>query len=139
VTLRFLLDTNAISEPLRPSPDPGVLRRLREHRSEIGIAAPVWHELLFGYRRLPASRKRDAIEGYLLRSVEASFPILAYDDRAASWHATERARLSARGETPPYIDGQIAAIAKVADLVLVTANISDFGRFEGLRTENWQT
>ena len=120
MTLRFLLDTNTISEPLRPVPNPAILKRLREHEAEIGIAAPAWHELLFGCRRLPPSRKREAIEAYLMGTVRANFPILAYDHRAADWHATERARLVTEGKTPPFLDGQIAAIAHVADLVLVT-------------------
>jgi tRNA(fMet)-specific endonuclease VapC len=139
VTLRFLLDTNTVSEPLRPIPNPGILARLQEHRGEIGIAAPVWHELVFGCRLLPPSRKRRAIETYLFHSVRPSFPILAYDEKAAEWHAVERARLVSIGKTPPFIDGQIAAIAQVAGLVLVTANGSDFERFQGLKTENWQS
>jgi tRNA(fMet)-specific endonuclease VapC len=49
----------------------------------------------------------------------------------------ERARLIGRGETPPFIDGQIAAIARTRDLALVTFNNADFRRFDGLRIESW--
>jgi tRNA(fMet)-specific endonuclease VapC len=56
---------------------------------------------------------------------------------AAEWHAQERARLSLIGKTPPFVDGQIAAIAKVNDLIIVTANISDYQAFSGLMIENW--
>jgi tRNA(fMet)-specific endonuclease VapC len=45
--------------------------------------------------------------------------------------------LSARGETPPFADGQIAAIARVNELTLVTFNDADFQRFRGLRVVNW--
>ena len=55
MSLRFLLDTNVLSEPVRPSPHPQVLPRLQEHRREIATAAPVWNELLYGWERLPAS------------------------------------------------------------------------------------
>lgn len=137
VNLRFLLDSNVVSEPTRPFPNPGVLRRMREHQDEMGIAAVVWHELLFGYERLPPSRKRSAIERYLFGTVRVSLPILPYDQAAAEWHASERSRLVTAGRTPPFADGQIAAVAKVNDLVLVTANLSHFEPFEGLRTENW--
>ena len=68
------------------------------------------------------SRRRDAIERYLEDVALASFPILDYDRAAAEWHARERVRLETAGKTPPFIDGQIAAIASVHDLVLVTAN-----------------
>jgi len=54
-----------------------------------------------------------------------------------AWHAVERARLAARGETPAFVDGQIAAIARVHDLTLVTFNVSDFRRFDGLAVVSW--
>jgi tRNA(fMet)-specific endonuclease VapC len=137
VSVRFLLDTNVLSEPARPAPHLQILARLEEHRREIATAAPVWNELLFGWERLPASRRKDRLERYLMGIVAASLPILAYDQTAAVWHAAERARLQASGKTPPYIDGQIAAIAKTSDLVLVTANGSDFAGFQGLMIEDW--
>ena len=40
-------------------------------------------------------------------------------------------------EAGPYVDGQIAAIAFVHDLILVTANMKDFTRFKGLAVEDW--
>ena len=50
---------------------------------------------------------------------------------------SERARLAAIGKTPPFVDGQIAAIAAFNDLILVSANVSYFASFEGVRVENW--
>jgi tRNA(fMet)-specific endonuclease VapC len=137
VSLAFLLDTNIISEPLRPSPNQQTLARLQQHTGEIATASVVWHELLFGCQRLAESAKRDAIEDYLTTVVAVEVPILPYDVDAASWHASERARLVAIGKTPPFVDGQIAAIAAVNDLTLVTANVSDYAYFEGVRVENW--
>jgi tRNA(fMet)-specific endonuclease VapC len=113
------------------------MSRLARHGGETAIASIVWHELHFGCARLPVSRRREAIERYLDEVVLASFPVLDYDRAAAEWHARERARLEAEGKTPPFIDGQIAAIASVNDLVLVTANKADFGEFKGLRVEAW--
>jgi len=69
--------------------------------------------------------------------VHGSFPILPYDEAAATWHGKERARLEALGRPAPFVDGQIAAIAHVHGLVLVTANDRDFGRFKGVTVENW--
>jgi tRNA(fMet)-specific endonuclease VapC len=137
VNLKYLLDTMVVSEPLRPSPSRTVLRRLANHEGETDIASIVWHELLFGCVRLPKSHRRDAIERYLADVVLASFPILDYDRAAAEWHARERVRLEAAGKTPPFIDGQIAAIAGVNELVLVTVNKVDFRGFKGLRVESW--
>lgn len=135
--MRYLLDTNVISEPLRPKPDVRVIRQLRDHESEIAIPAPVWHELRFGCARLAPSRRRQAIEHYIEDVVLASFPVLEYNQEAADWHAIERARLGTLGRTPPFVDGQIAAIAQVNGLTLVTSNTSDFQLFKGLRVRSW--
>jgi tRNA(fMet)-specific endonuclease VapC len=86
---------------------------------------------------LSVSKKRGAIEAYLEEAVRSALPILPYDEEAASWHARERARLAKRGRPPAAADGQIAAIARVNELVVVTANVKNFRRFEGLEVENW--
>jgi len=137
VTTRILLDTNVVSEPLRPKPSANVMRRLREHEGEMAIPALVWHELRFGCARLAHSQRRQAIERYLDEVVAVSFPVLDYDWRAADWHALERARLVAVGRTPPFVDGQIAAIAHVNELTLVTSNKADFRDFKGLQVRSW--
>jgi tRNA(fMet)-specific endonuclease VapC len=139
VSLRFLLDTNVVSEPNRPSPNRRLLERLQRHTGTIGIAAPTWHELRLGCERLPKSRRKEQIEDYLATVVRVDFPILPYDEAAATWHARERSRLLALGRTPPFVDGQIAAIASVNDLILVTANRADFADFEDLQLDDWLT
>lgn len=137
MTLGYLLDTSIVSAPISMRPHPAILERLNEHGSECAIAAPVWHELTYGCRRLPRGKRRATLEAYLREVVLASFPILAYDEAAATWHGEERARLDALGRPAPFVDGQIAAIAQVHGLVLVTTNHKDFARFKGLRVENW--
>jgi tRNA(fMet)-specific endonuclease VapC len=133
---RYLLDTNVLSEPFKRDPSPGVMRRLQEHWEEVTTAAPVLHELLFGCYRLPHSRRRKELEEYL-DSLKSSVPVLPYDQRAAERHAAERARLSQLGKMPPFIDGQIAAIAQVQGLVLVTRNTDHFVSFDDLQIEDW--
>lgn len=137
MSLQYLLDTNIVSEPLRPLPSPNILNYLKQHQNQIAIASPVWHELLFGCYRLPESAKRTAMEVYLNEVVLPSLPILSYDAEAAAWHAVERARLTGIGKTPPFVDGQIAAIAKVNNLTLVTVNTADYAHFQDVKIENW--
>jgi tRNA(fMet)-specific endonuclease VapC len=139
VSLNYLLDTNVISEPLRPRPDDRVLARLQRHEEEIAIASIVWHELLFGCYRLPPSARRTAIERYLFQVIAPAIPILAYDEHAADWHAAERARLVGLGRTPSFADGQIAAVAQTNQLILVTFNTSDYSDFVGIIVEDWRT
>jgi tRNA(fMet)-specific endonuclease VapC len=137
VTIRYLLDTNILSEAIKSHPDERTLERLSEHDGELATCSVVRHELAFGAARLAASKKRRAIEAYLEEAVRSILPILPYDQEAATRHAQERARLSKRGRPPSAADGQIAAIASVNDLTVVTANVKDFRRFKDLVVEDW--
>ena len=138
MTLHYLLDTNVVSETLRPIPNHSVLDHLREHQTEIAIASVVWHELWYGCYRLPPSTKRTVIEAYLKDVVARTIPILPYDQRAALWHAKERARLTQIGRMPPFADGQIAAVAATNGFSLVTFNLDDYAAFQDLRLEDWR-
>lgn len=133
---RFLLDTNVLAEAARPMPHPRVLERLADVADQAAIAAVTWHELRYGVRRLAAGRRRDALDIFV-RALPARFPVLGYDQRAADWHARERARLERAGRTPPFADGQIAATAVSHDLRLVTRNVKDFTGFRELSVESW--
>ncbi len=137
MSLRFLLDTNILSEALRPIPNSNVMEMLRLYENEVATATVVYHELLFGCYRLPQSKKRQTIEKYLQEVVEPLIPLLSYDIKAAQWHAKERGRLVSIGKTPSFADSQIAAIAKVNDLIIVTNNIADYVDFTELQVENW--
>ena len=137
MTPRFLLDTGIVSAPMLKTPNPAIVRRLEEHGYESAIAAPVWHELMYGCSRLPAGRRRQALECYLRDVVQGSFPILAYDEAAAAWHGIERTRLESLGKAAPFTDGQIAAVAHINGLTLATLNVRDFSGFKDLDVTNW--
>ncbi len=134
---RFLLDSNILSEPLRPTPDPGVMGAIQRHTSRLATASTVWSELVYGVERLPPSKRRDAIEEYLGALFASDLEILPYDTEAAIWHGRERARLQGIGRPRPFADGQIAAVARRFDLMLVTRNTRDFEPFAGIRVVNW--
>ena len=137
MSLRFLLDTNVISEPRRPRPNPKLVARLLEYEAEVAIAAPTWHELWYGCYRLPLSARRASLDFYLTTAIAGAIPILPYDDRAALWQARERARLTGLGKTPGFVDAQIAAVAVTNDLALVTLNAADYRDFAGLKLVDW--
>ncbi len=135
--MRFILDTNVISELSKPEPNPRVLKKFQQHRFVCATCAPVLHELRFGIAQLAAGKRRKAltefIDGLLGDGIEA----LPYDRKAAEIHAQERAALTAKGTPPTYVDGQIAAIALACDAAVATRNVDDFKPFTGLRVENW--
>lgn len=97
----YLLDTNIISEPLATKPNDGVLERIKVHGTDLAITSITWQELLYGMLLLPAGRRRERIEDYLLHRVRPSLPILSFDATAARWQAEQRARLRSMGQTPP--------------------------------------
>jgi tRNA(fMet)-specific endonuclease VapC len=136
MSLKYLLDTNIVSEPARPIPNANILHKLDIHKSEIAVSSVVVHELLHGCLRLPESKRREYLWNYIHESV-LNLPVLGYDLKAAQWHAQERSRLSKIGKTPAFADSQIASIAYCNNLILVTNNISDFEFFNDLIVENW--
>ncbi len=82
------------------------------------------------------TRRGDEL-GQWLAGLFVLFLVLPYDREAADWQARERVRLERAGRPVPFVDAQIAAIAAVRGLTLVTANTRDFERFEGLSVEDW--
>jgi tRNA(fMet)-specific endonuclease VapC len=134
---KYLLDTNIFSERLKPTPDTGVIAKLDAAAGLVAIASVVWHELLYGVERLPVGKRRSYMSGFLTEVVRPSCEFADYDEAASRWHAMERCRLESAGFTPAFPDGQIAAIAATRGLILVTRNVTDFARFNGLTIENW--
>ena len=134
---KFLLDTSTVSAAMWKVPDPAVLAKLGEHGGECAICAPVWHELQYGVRRLPRGKRRSVLESFLRDVVYPTLPILPYDERAAQWHAEERARLEKLGRVTPFVDAQVAAVAMTNGIPVITANLADFAPFKGLGLQNW--
>ncbi len=135
---RYLLDTNILSEVLKPVPSASVIAQINTHSRELATASVVVHEISFGCLRLPIdSRKRIEIQRYIDEVIRRELPIFNYDTDAALWHSEQRARLTAQGKSPAFVDGQIASVAYVNNLILITRNIDDFSIFDGLSVNNW--
>jgi len=137
VSFRYLLDINTLSEPIKDKADAQVVARIHQHAFEVVTAAQVLFEILQGAHRMPDSRRKSRIFEYLNDFVLPNVPVLAYDETAATRHGEESARLILQGKTAPFIDGQIAAIARTNHLILVTRNTADFRHFDALKVENW--
>ena len=137
MTMRYLLDTSALAEPIRPVPHPAFMARLARDHADCAMATVTWHEALYGVARLAPGVRRDSLHRYLHHVVAPSLPLLPYDSEAAAWHAEMRAMRERLGRPLAFADGQIAAVAYVNDLIVVTANVVDFKGLEGLQVENW--
>ena len=134
--MTYLLDTNILSELVRPQPNEAVQNKVKAFERECAVATLVWHELLYGFHRMAEGAKKRTLERYLFEGVDL-LPKLAYDDKAARWQARERAKLERLGQSASFVDGQIAAVAATNGLSLVTRNVRDFENFEDLEVQNW--
>ena len=125
----FLLDTNVVSELLRPSPDPTVESWVADrpatglHFSAVGEA-----ELRYGVAILPAGSRREALASAIEAILREDFEdrVLPFDSAAAREYAHIAASRRAAGRpiTPP--DGQIASIARSRGMAVATRNLRDF-------------
>lgn len=135
--LKYLLDINILSEPLKPSPNPQVINQLDRFGVHAAISSITWFELTFGLARMVPSARRDRLAVYLRDTVAPAFEILSFDQTAVAWHGHERARLQALGLQTDLSDRQIAAIATTQGSVLVASGMVHFSLFVGLEIENW--
>lgn len=133
----YLLDTNILSEPARKIPDMKVMQRFSESDGQYATAAVVWHELQYGCELLANSKRKTQLQSYLSTLQDNGLIIIPYEKTAAEWFALQRASLKRQGKTVTYAEGEIASIAAVNNLTLVTRNIGDFVNYKNLKLDNW--
>ena len=123
----IVADTNVLSEPLRPAPDPRVLAWLAQHSGGIAVTSITVGELTYGAHRLAPGSRRDqllaAIDGLVSVSGDR---LLTYDALAAEHYGALRARREAAGHAVSVEDTMIAAICLAGGHELATRNVRDF-------------
>ncbi len=133
--MSYLIDTCALSELVRPTPDALVLRWFGEAPQDgLFLSALTLGEIRKGVEAITGGRRRDRIIAWLEHDLSAWFGdrVLPIDAAVAD----EWGRLPARaGRTVAAIDSLIAATALHHRLTVVTRNVGDFA-FEGLETLN---
>lgn len=132
--MTHLLDTNACIRYLNGRA-PLLRPRLQSHSpSDIAVCSIVKAEMYAG-----ALRSMDPVRMLAQQNAFLSrLTSLAFDDAAAELFGSIRAQLFAAGTPIGPFDTQIAAIALVNNLTLVTHNTREFGRVNGLNLEDWE-
>jgi toxin FitB len=127
--MSFLLDTNVVSEWVKPRPDRGVIDWMESaDEDQIFISVVTLAELRYGIERLPAGKRRRRLDDWLRDELPLRFEgrILLIDAAIAnSWGSTV-ARSEAAGRPMAVIDAFLSATAEIRQLTLVTRNITHF-------------
>ena len=125
----FVLDTNVISEILRPAPSSAVIEWLESKpRNQLFTTTITQAEILYGIALLPKSARRDKLAAATRAIFEEDFDekVLSFDSRAAGLYATIAATRKLLGRPVSQLDAMIAGIAGAHQARLVTRNGRDF-------------
>ena len=130
--LRYMLDTSLCVRVLRDRP-PSLRERFNSEADGLCISTIVVAELLYGAAKSARpDHHRQAVEQFAAR-----LEVLPFDSDAAGQAADIRAALERRGEPIGGYDLLIAGHARSRGLVVVTGNLGEFSRVDGLRVEDW--
>jgi predicted nucleic acid-binding protein len=129
--MRYLLDTNIISEIVKPVPSQSLLTWLGEQYDEdLCIASLTIAEIRRGILEKPVGKRRDQLEAWFSgpQGPQALFAgrILPFDERAALIWARLMAEGKSQGRSRSALDTIIAAVAQAHDCTVVTNNEKDF-------------
>lgn len=131
--MRYMLDTNICIYLIKHKP-PQVFEKLQEHNpDEICISAVTYAELVHGVEKSKAVERNRLALTILLSNIE----ILDFDMKAAEEYGRIRADLEKKGTPIGPLDMMIAGHAKSLGYTVVTNNVGEFKRVEGLQHENW--
>lgn len=134
--MRFLFDTDTLSELLKRAPSPALLRRVAvTFAGDQATTSITLGELLYGAERL--GNRGAALTERIERELLPNLAVLPFDQGAARAYSSVRVDLESRGEPIGDADMRIAAIAYARGLVVVTHNTRHFTRVAGLAVEDW--
>lgn len=137
----IVLDTNVLSELMRPEPDARVLRWLGEQpAARVFTTSITQAEILHGIVLLPAGKRRDALEAAAKAMFDEEFEgrVLAFDSAAAPAYAAIARDRRRAGRPISHFDAQIAAIAAVHEAAVATRNAADFDGCGIAVVDPWQ-
>jgi tRNA(fMet)-specific endonuclease VapC len=132
--MRFLLDTNALSEPVRKRPSRAFMERIARLSGQTCTSVLCIGEMIFGARR---SRSNTQYEEYVRDVVLPHTPVLDVDIEVASTYGELRALAERKGRPKPDLDLLIAATALCHELTIVTRNVRDFEGIDDLEVVDW--
>jgi toxin FitB len=125
----IVLDTNVLSEALKPSPEESVLRWLaQQNRNVIFTTAINQAEIVYGIELLPSGKRRTRLHGAIERLFRDEFPgrVLPFDSDSALVYPKIVARRAHMGRPISQFDALIAAVCQSRNATIATRNTNDF-------------
>ena len=140
--MAFLLDTNVVSETIKPKPEPRVLDWLETQMpADLFLAAQTMGELVRGARKVKEDTRRERLESWIEQDLAQQFEgrVLSFDGPTAALWGRLMGDGDRAGRTPAAADAQIAAVAIHHQLTLITRNVKDFEHFDLKLLNPWQS
>lgn len=131
--MKYMLDTNICIYIIKHKPKSVIQRFLLHDSDEICISAITYAELMHGVEKSQAKEKNRLALALFLSPIV----ILEFDSLAAEEYGRIRAELERKGTPIGPMDMLIAGHAVSKELILVTNNVKEFQRIQGLQLENW--
>ena len=139
--MAFLLDTNVISETVKPRPDKTVHGWIElQIPSDLFLAAQTMGELVRGARKVREQARREQFERWIEQDLARQFDgrVLPFDASTAAVWGRLMGDGDRAGRRPSAADAQIAAVAIQHDLTFVTRYVKDFQNFDIRLLDPWQ-
>jgi len=130
--LKYLLDTNIVIYTMKNRPEK-VRKLFNQHKGQMCISAITLGELVFGAEHSQQVERNLAD----IESMAARLEVLPFSYKEAYHFGQIRAELYSAGKPIGPYDMMIAGHARASGLILVTNNINEFKRVQGLLLENW--
>ncbi len=132
--IRYMLDTDICIYTIKNRPLE-LRDRFNQEAAHICMSAVTLAELMFGAEKSSQTERNLSV----VENFSARMPVLPFGEKASAHFGEIRAVLERKGESIGPYDLMIAGHARSEGLVVVSNNIKEFSRVEGLRIENWVT
>lgn len=131
--MKYMLDTNICIFLIKNKPESVIQKFMKNKPEDICISSITYAELMHGVEKSKAKEKNRIALTMFLSEIQ----ILSFDSLAAQSYGVIKADLQNRGVPIGPMDTLIAAHAKALELILVTNNLREFSRVDGLVVEDW--
>ena len=131
--MKYMLDTNICIYAIKHKPEKVFYKLQKINPADVCISSVTYAELVHGVEKSTAVEKNRLALSMLLENIE----IIDFNVKAANFYGRIRANLEKKGIPIGPLDMMIAGHAQSLGCIIVTNNVKEFSRIDGLKIENW--